>query len=114
MSGGSMNYLYRRIEEAANFTTNTPERRAFAAHLVKVAKALHDIEWADSSDYGPGDENEAIRACLGDALVLEAAIEHAHEAAKVLRAELERACSGSKKATGYAHGAASGLSDVLG
>lgn len=94
MSGGSMNYLYSKLGYDANFSTNTPERRAFAAHLVKVAKALHDIEWVDSNDYGPGDENEAIRACLGDAPVLEAAIEQAHEAAKVLLAELERACSG--------------------
>lgn len=91
MSGGSMNYLYSKIEYEANFATNTPERRAFYAHLRKVAKALHDIEWVDSSDYGPGDENEAIRACLGDASVLEAAIGQAHEAAKVLRDELERA-----------------------
>ena len=93
MSGGSMNYLYSRLDDAT-FLTNTPERKAFAKHLRLVANALHDIEWVDSSDYGLGDENEAIRACLGDALVLEAAIEQAHEAAKVLRAELERACSG--------------------
>ena len=94
MSGGSMNYLYSKLEYDATFRTDTPERKAFAKHLQRVAKALHDIEWVDSSDYGPGDENDAIRACLGDALVLEAAIEQAHEAAKVLRAELERACSG--------------------
>jgi hypothetical protein len=25
---------------------------------------LHDIEWVDSADYAPGDEDEAIRACL--------------------------------------------------
>ena len=100
MSGGSMNYLYSKLEYDATFRTDTPERRAFAAHLVKVAKALHDIEWVDSSDNSPGDENEAIRACLGDAPVLEAAIEQAHEAAKVLRAELERACSGRPNAQG--------------
>lgn len=98
MSGGSMNYLYSKLEYEANFLANTPERRAFAAHLRKVVKALHDIEWVDSSDYVPGDENEAIRACLGDALVLEAAIEQAHDAAKVLRDELERACSGRPNA----------------
>lgn len=98
MSGGSMNYLYSKLEYEANFLSNTPERRAFTSHLQKVAKALHDIEWVDSSDYGPGDENEAIRACLGDALILEAAIEQAHEAAKVLRDELERACGGRKHA----------------
>mgnify|MGYP003443232694 CR=1 FL=1 len=98
MSGGSMNYLYSKLEYEANFLSNTPERRAFTSHLKKVAKALHDIEWVDSNDYGPGDENEAIRACLGDALILEAAIEQAHEAAKVLRDEIERACSGNKHA----------------
>ena len=58
-----MNYLYSKIEYA-DFPTDTPEREAFAKHLKLVAKALHDIEWVDSADYGPGDENEAIRACL--------------------------------------------------
>ena len=64
MSGGSMNYLYSRIEMDATFEQNTPLRRAFAKHLELVCKALHDIEWVDSADYGPGDENAAIRACL--------------------------------------------------
>lgn len=71
MSGGSMNYLYLRIESDATFSTDTQERKAFADHLAKVAKALHDIEWVDSSDYSSGDENEAIRACLGDAIEIE-------------------------------------------
>jgi len=63
MSGGSMGYLYSKLQ-AAEFDTGTPERAAFAEHLKLVAKALHDIEWVDSADYGPGDENAAIRACL--------------------------------------------------
>lgn len=96
MSGGSMNYLYSKIEYDATFSQNTPERRAFAKHLVKVAKALHDIEWVDSADYGPGDDTEAIRACLGDALILEAAIEQAEEAVKVLKAEIDRAIARRK------------------
>jgi hypothetical protein len=37
MSGGSMNYLYSRLEYA-EFTADTPERRAFAQHLKLVAK----------------------------------------------------------------------------
>ena len=61
--GGSMDYLYRKVMDA-EFDEDTPERKAFAAHLKLVAKALHDIEWVDSCDYGPGDENESIRACL--------------------------------------------------
>jgi len=91
MSGGSMNYLYSKLEYDATFSTDTPERRAFRMHLALVAKALHDIEWVDSGDYGPGDENEAIRACIGDSRVMVAAIVAAEEAARVLRAEIERA-----------------------
>ncbi len=90
MSGGSMNYVYRHLEDA-EFHTRTPERAAFAKHLKLVAEALHDIEWVDSLDYGPGDEVAAIRACIGDGAVLEAAIERAQQAINELRAELERA-----------------------
>lgn len=91
MSGGSMNYLYAKLEYDATFSTDTPERRAFRKHLLKVAKALHDIEWVDSGDYGAGDENEAIRACLHSGATLEAAIEQAEQALVELRAELEKA-----------------------
>jgi hypothetical protein len=90
MSGGSMNYLYSKLECNATFPANTPERRAFKEHLVKVVKALHDIEWVDSCDYGPGDENAAIRACLSSEQLLESVIEQAEEALTNLRAELER------------------------
>lgn len=105
MSGGSMNYLYSKLEYEAEFRKDTPERKAFAKHLKLVAKALHDIEWVDSGDYGPGDDTDAIRACLRSDAVLEAAIETAHEARKALSAELERACSGHPKlARRYVHG----------
>ncbi len=90
MSGGSMNYLYSKLDYDATFHTNTPERRAFKEHLVKVSKALHDIEWVDSGDYRTGDENAAIRACLSPEQLLESVIEQAEEALTNLRAELER------------------------
>jgi len=93
MSGGSMDYLCYKVEEA-NFQVNTTERKAFAKHLKLVAKALHDIELVDSSDYSDGQENEAIRACIGDGAVLDAAIDQAQEAANILLEELERACAG--------------------
>lgn len=64
MSGGSMNYLYSKVLHDSEFPLDTPERIAFAEHLKLVAKALHDIEWVDSGDYGPGDESAAILACL--------------------------------------------------
>ena len=63
MSGGSMDYMYSRLEQVT-FEQNTPLRKQFAEHLKLVAQALHDIEWVDSADYAPGDEDEAIRACL--------------------------------------------------
>jgi hypothetical protein len=90
MSGGSMNYLYSKLDYDATFHTNTPERRAFKEHLVKVAKALHDIEWVDSGDYRTGDENAAIRACLSSEQLLESVIEQAKEALTNLREELVR------------------------
>jgi len=91
VSGGSMNYLYSKLEYDADFRAETLERMAFRKHLKKVAKALHDIEWVDSGDYAPGQENEAIRECLGDAKILEAAIGAAEKAADELRTEIERA-----------------------
>jgi hypothetical protein len=69
MSGGSMNYLYSYLLNNATFHTDTPQRKAFMEHLKLVAKALHDIEWVDSWDYGPGCEDEAIEACIKNSKV---------------------------------------------
>jgi hypothetical protein len=87
MSGGSMNYLYSKIEYDAVFKTDTPERKAFRKHLVKVAAALRAIEWNDSGD-GSSDEEELIRACLSPTATLEAVTEAAQKALDDLRAEL--------------------------
>jgi len=51
------------------------EHRAFAAHLRKVSKALHDLEWVWSGDYGEGDEIPAIMACITKTDALDAAAE---------------------------------------
>lgn len=69
MSGGSWDYSYHRVEElASRFSMErAPLRRAFGAHLYKVAKALKDVEWVDSADFCPGDEEAAIRAVLPQA-----------------------------------------------
>jgi hypothetical protein len=87
MSGGSMDYLYQRVEDVADELQRSPNpRRAiFGHHLALVAKALHDIEWVDSGDSSPGYEHDAIELCvLSDAW---AAVE-----ARIagLKAELER------------------------
>ena len=88
MSGGSMNYLYSKVEYA-EFRENTPERMAFRAYLMRVAQALKDIESVDSSDSKPGSENAAIMACVSKSEVLDASIERAKEQI----AELQRLIS---------------------
>lgn len=81
MSGGSMDYLYRRVEEA-EFRENTPLRRLFRAHLLLVADALHAIEWVDSGDRSPGGDEDEIRAVLEDGPLLRVrlAVDEAREA----------------------------------
>ncbi len=83
-----MDYLSYKVEDARFYET-TPERKAFKKHLIKVAEALHRIEWNDSGD-GADNEAEAIRDCLDKTAVLSVAIEQAKEAAKALNAELEK------------------------
>lgn len=62
MSGGSYDYVCYKIDEAADSLVNQscPERRALGHLMHKVGKAMHDIEWVDSSDYRKGDEMDAI------------------------------------------------------
>ena len=66
MSGGSWDYLYSRVEDAADRLKQSKngKRVAFAVLLADVADALHDIEWVDSCDMSPGDEIPAIDTCL--------------------------------------------------
>lgn len=65
MSGGSMNYLYRKLLWECDFTEDTHLRMAFRNHLMKVAEALRMIECVDSGDRDPGDEEHAILEVLG-------------------------------------------------
>lgn len=88
MSGGSMNYLYSTLEREATFLADTPLRKAFMKHLSDVKDALHDIEWVDSGDYSPGDEDKAIRACLNPGAPLASAIEEVNTAIEAFHNEL--------------------------
>lgn len=68
MSGGSLEYAYRHVEIAADELERQAETHMqwqFAQHLKLVAKAMHDVEWVLSCDYGEGDEVEAIQAAMG-------------------------------------------------
>ena len=69
MSGGSLDYVYRKVEEAADKIRENPEattlHKAFAAHLDLVAEALRSLEREQSGDFGPGDADGHIRAVIG-------------------------------------------------
>lgn len=80
MSGGSLDYVYIRVEDAAwsiGKRAETPLHKAFAKHLHYVAAALHDLEWLYSGDYSDGREVDSIRRCLSPEAELEAIIQEA-------------------------------------
>lgn len=89
MSGGSMDYVYRLVEEIS-FREDTPTRKAFAKHLKLVATALHDIEWVDSCDKAKGDEEAAILACLPKGALVDQCFEDVKAAAQCLIESIER------------------------
>lgn len=60
-----MNYLYRRLLWESDFEDSTELRKEFRLHLIQVAAALKAIEWVDSGDMTPGDEDEALAVVLG-------------------------------------------------
>ena len=88
MSGGSMDYLYSKLEDA-RIDPVTPLRRAFIRHIKKVAQALYEIEWADSGDTTKNNGNErlAIMDCIGSGAELEQIIDEARNT----MSELQRA-----------------------
>ena len=98
MSGGSYDYLYNKIEDAAHQIGRGHKegetamlRLAFADHLLLVADAMHAVEWVDSGDYGSGDEDDAIRACLAPGVVLAKATEEAERVYAALGTPLGKA-----------------------
>lgn len=75
MSGGSWDYSYGGLKDLSVklLLESDPKRKALGRLVEKVANAMHDIEWVDSGDYGPGNEIAAIDIALGkdrDKLVL--------------------------------------------
>lgn len=54
---------YLSVEESAPILARVNAERAWFSGLLRlVAKAMHDVEWVDSSDCSPGDEVAAIDA----------------------------------------------------
>lgn len=66
MSGGEYNYAYGRLEIFAEDMKigECLYRKRFKELVYLVSKAMHDIEWVDSGDYGEGDEIPAIKQCF--------------------------------------------------
>lgn len=48
MSGGSMNYIYARISEAAYYVHDKEIKEL----LKDLSELMHDLEWYESGDYG--------------------------------------------------------------
>jgi hypothetical protein len=96
VSGGSYDYAFRTVQDVASQIRSrhpdSPMHLAFAAHLELVAKAMHDVEWVDSCDYGRGDDVEAIRAVISPAAEVTAIAARA----ETIRAELESAIARSR------------------
>ena len=67
MSGGSLDYVYSKVENAIDEIqerAKTDLEFAFISHLGKVSKALHDLEWFYSGDYSEEEAMASIKKVL--------------------------------------------------
>lgn len=67
MSGGSLEYVYQRIDAAVESLAEHKRfyrKEEFVQKLVVLSKALHDVEWYLSGDYGEEQVVEAVNAVL--------------------------------------------------
>lgn len=63
MSGGEYNYVFFKIQEIDIITGKehvSPERLAFQQLLRLVSNVMRTVEWVDSCDKSPGDEDKEI------------------------------------------------------
>jgi hypothetical protein len=95
MSGGSLDYAYAHVSDAASAIrtrrANSPLHMAFAAHLDLVAQALRDLEWVLSGDTVAGGEVGAIRAVVSHSEEIGAAIRQAERAQTALASAIDSA-----------------------
>ncbi len=91
MSGGSLDYVYSKVEDAAErIPQDTITRIAFTQHLCMVAAALRSIEWNMSGD-GDRDEDDNIRACFGASAMVDSALREAKRVRDELSNEIRLA-----------------------
>jgi hypothetical protein len=80
MSGGSLDYLYGRVNDAVieiKRRAKTPLQKAFANHLNDVSIALYDLEMLYSGDYSDGDEVESLSKVVSKEMVLASVVDDA-------------------------------------
>ncbi len=93
MRGGALDYAFCKVDHIIKNIRDRSEdtlHKAFADHLEKVSKALHDLEWVWSGDISEGREEQAIRAVISPTAELEQATREAERALAALQAVLER------------------------
>lgn len=93
MSGGSLDYVYSRVEDAARTLASSSDvvHQAFAEHLGKVASALYMAEYVLSGDSGPGDDHKAILQVITSQDVLASLIDDAEQTQAQLQEWIVRA-----------------------
>lgn len=93
MSGGSLDYVYSQVENAASQIKDraeNPLQESFADHLFKVARALKDLEWHYSCDTRDP-EPESVQEIVSPQDVLSAAMRRAELVHVQLMEALENA-----------------------
>lgn len=108
MSGGSLDYVYSRVHDAAStiraeagseyVTDEAPNAkhllRSFSKYLVKIADVLHDTEWFLSGDIGWEDCEKTIKKILTPTEELKHIREDAKDILKELKTTIERSENG--------------------
>ena len=97
MSGRDWDYVYSKFEEVALRLQRSPEslRKALGARVRLIARALKDIEWADSGD-DTTSQYTSIPAALGEGDLLAQLILDGEELRAALEAEINRVKETSK------------------
>lgn len=89
-----MDYLFSKVEDVALWLKEEkdPYRAMFGNHLLKVARALHEIEWVDSCDKSYPDDINAIKQVFDnpDELALSVALDRAQETINELKSIREQ------------------------
>lgn len=89
MSGGSYDYAYRSIEDAAwSFAASSPQHSLARKYGELLAEACKAIEWCDSGDLSGEDADKAADAFFGFASTCKA--DCTDESAHGLRADVDR------------------------